>query len=52
MSVQNPMQGILLKCASVAVFTVMAAMVKATSETADVPISILAQRSELARRPA
>ncbi|WP_207099439.1 DMT family transporter [Paracoccus shandongensis] len=28
----NPMQGILLKCASVAVFTVMAAMVKATSE--------------------
>ena len=29
---QNPMQGILLKCASVAVFTVMAAMVKATSE--------------------
>ena len=34
---QNPMQGILLKCASVAVFTVMAAMVKATSETADVP---------------
>ncbi len=34
---QNPMQGILLKCASVAVFTVMAAMIKATSETADVP---------------
>lgn len=33
----NPMQGILLKCASVAVFTVMAAMVKATSETAAVP---------------
>ena len=33
---QNPMQGILLKCASVAVFTVMAAMIKATSETADV----------------
>lgn len=37
MPYQNPMQGILLKCASVAVFTVMAAMVKATSETADVP---------------
>jgi drug/metabolite transporter (DMT)-like permease len=37
MTHQNPMQGILLKCASVAVFTVMAAMVKATSETADVP---------------
>lgn len=34
---QNPMQGILLKCASVAVFTVMAAMIKATSETAGVP---------------
>lgn len=34
---QNPMQGILLKCASVAVFTVMAAMIKATSEAADVP---------------
>lgn len=34
---QNPMQGIVLKCASVAVFTVMAAMIKATSETADVP---------------
>lgn len=34
---QNPMQGILLKCASVAVFTVMAAMVKATSEIASVP---------------
>ncbi|MFC3168881.1 DMT family transporter [Paracoccus fontiphilus] len=34
---QNPMQGILLKCASVAIFTVMAAMVKATSETAAVP---------------
>lgn len=34
---QNPMQGILLKCASVAVFTVMAALVKATSETAAVP---------------
>lgn len=34
---QNPMRGILLKCASVAVFTVMAAMVKATSETAAVP---------------
>ena len=34
---QNPIQGILLKCASVAVFTVMAAMIKATSETASVP---------------
>ncbi|MCZ0960945.1 DMT family transporter [Paracoccus benzoatiresistens] len=34
---QNPMQGILLKCASVAVFTVMAALVKATSEGASVP---------------
>ncbi|GGF73125.1 transporter RarD family, DMT superfamily protein [Paracoccus acridae] len=34
---QNPMQGILLKCASVAVFTVMAAMIKSTSETAAVP---------------
>ncbi|WP_295046282.1 DMT family transporter [uncultured Paracoccus sp.] len=34
---QNPMQGILLKCASVAVFTVMAALIKATSETAAVP---------------
>lgn len=33
----NPMQGILLKCASVAVFTVMAALVKATSEGAAVP---------------
>lgn len=33
----NPMQGILLKCASVAVFTVMAAMIKATSGDAAVP---------------
>ncbi|MTE01253.1 EamA family transporter [Paracoccus sp. YIM 132242] len=33
----NPMQGILLKCASVAVFTVMAAMIKATSEGTGVP---------------
>ncbi|MFC3631164.1 DMT family transporter [Paracoccus angustae] len=37
MSHSNPMQGILLKCASVAVFTVMAAMIKATSEGASVP---------------
>ena len=37
MSHQNPMQGILLKCTSVAVFTVMAALVKATSEGASVP---------------
>lgn len=37
MTPQNPMQGILLKCASVAVFTVMAAMLKATAETASVP---------------
>lgn len=33
----NPMQGILLKCASVAVFTVMAALIKATSEGAAIP---------------
>lgn len=37
MSQSNPMQGILLKCASVIVFTVMAAVIKATSETAAVP---------------
>ena len=37
MTSQNPMRGIVLKCASVAVFTVMAAMLKATAETASVP---------------
>lgn len=37
MPLSAPLQGILLKCASVAVFTVMAAMIKATSETAAVP---------------
>lgn len=34
---ERPIQGIILKCLSVAVFTIMAAIVKATSEEAAVP---------------
>lgn len=34
---QNPLTGILLKCASVAVFTLMAATIKGTSESAGIP---------------